>query len=98
MADSSNDSVQQVSIKVPPFFKHTPDMWFVHLEAQFDIKKITARSTTFYWAISALPTDVSNQLTHLIQDLCEDPYQDIKDCLISLYCLSPYQRFKSTCL
>ena len=90
MANGSDNS-----IKVPLFFKHTHNTWYGHLEAQFGIKKITASSTKFYWAISALPTDVPNHLTHLIQDPEEDPYQDIKDCLISLYSLSPYQKFKA---
>ena len=77
------------------FFKHTPETWFVHLKAEFDSRKITASSTKFYWAISALTTNVSNQLMHLIQDPREDPYQDIKDRLISLYSLSPYQKLEA---
>ena len=95
MAEGSKGSLQHIFFKVPPFFKHTPDTWFVHLEAQFDTRKITASLTKFYWASSDLHTNISNQLTHLIRDLGEDPYQDIKDCLISLYSLSPHQRFKA---
>ena len=52
-------------------------------------------STKFYWANSALPSNVSNQLTHLIQDPGEDPYQAIKYCLISLYSLNNNRRFEA---
>ena len=48
-----------------------------------------------YWCISALPCNVSAQLTCLIQDPGEDPYQDIKDPLIHLYSLSNYQKFEA---
>ena len=92
MADGSesNDSFHHVTIKVPTFYKHAPDTWFVHLEAQFALRNITASSTKFYWAISALSSDVSNQLMQLIQDPGEDPYKTIKVCLISIFSLTDY--------
>ena len=95
MVQGSEDSVNNITIKVPQFFKHFPDTWFLHLEAQFDIRKITISSTKFCWCISALPYIVSAQLTYLIQDSGEDPYQDIKECLIHLYSLSNYHKFKA---
>ena len=82
MSDGSEDSVNNATIKVPPFFKHSLDTWFGHLEAQFDIRKITISSTKFYWCISALPSDISTQLTHLIQDPGDDSYQDICNALM----------------
>ena len=50
MADGSesNDSFHHVTIKVPTFYKHAPDTWFVHLEAQFALRKITTSSTKMY--------------------------------------------------
>ena len=67
-----DDKANTITIKVPPFFKHTPETWFVYLEAQFHIKRITAGSAKFYWCISALPSNVSAQLTHMIRDPGED--------------------------
>ena len=93
--DIVEDKVNTVPIKVLPFFKFTPETWFAHLEAQFDIKKIKTSSTKFYWCISALPSDVSALLTHLSREPGEDPYQDIKNCLIHLYRLSNYQKFEA---
>ena len=72
-----------------------PRNLFSHLEAQFLIKKLTTSSTKFYGCISALPSIVSAQLTHLIQDPGEDPYQEIKDFLIHLYSLSNYHKFET---
>ena len=70
-----DDKVNTLTIKVLPFFKHAPETWFWHLEAQFYIKKLTTSSAKFYWCISALPSEVSAQLTHMIPDPGEDPYQ-----------------------
>ena len=85
-----DDEVNTVTMKVPPFFKHAPDIWFAQLEAQFDIKKITICSPKFNRCISALLSNVSAQLTHMIRDPGEDPYHDIKDRLIHLNSLSNY--------
>ena len=72
------DQVNTVSIKVPPFFKHAPETWFVHLEAQSDLKQLKTSSTKFYLCISALPSKVTTQLTHMIRGSGGDPYQEIK--------------------
>ena len=95
MAEGSKDTVNTVNIKLPPFFKHSPDRWFGHLEAQFDIGKIITSSTKFYWCISALPSYVSAQLTHLILHPGEDTYQDLKDRLIHLYSLGNHEKFEA---
>ena len=89
-----DDKVNTVTIKVPRFFKHAPETWFVPLEAQCDHKQLKTSSTKFYWCISALPSKVSAQRTHMIQDPGEDSYQEIKDSLIQLYSLSNHQKFE----
>ena len=50
-----DDEVNTVTIKVPLFFKHAPETWFVNLEAQFDFKQLKPRSTKFYWCILLYP-------------------------------------------
>ena len=42
-------------------------------------KNLKKSSTKFYWCISALPSNISAQLTHLIWDLGEDPHQGLKE-------------------
>ena len=90
-----DDEVNILTIKVPQFFKHAPETWFVHLEDQFDLKQFKTSSTKFYWCISALPFKVSAQLMQMIQDPGEDPYQEIEDLLIQLYSLSNHQKFEA---
>ena len=80
-----NDEVNTVTIKVPPLFKHAPESWCIYFEAQFDLKQLKTSSTKFYYCISDLPSDIAAQLTHMIRDPGEDPYQEIKDCIIHLY-------------
>ena len=68
-----NDKVNTVAIKVPPFFKHAPE----HLEAQFDLKQLKTSSTKFYYCISALPSEVATNLTHMIGDPGDYSYKKI---------------------
>ena len=56
MSNNSEDSVNNITMKVPPIFKHSQDTWFAHLEAQFDIRKITISSTSFIGASQPCPS------------------------------------------
>ena len=42
MADNLDptNTVPHVTIKVPTIYKHVPDTWLVHLEAQFALRQI----------------------------------------------------------
>ena len=86
----SINTVHQVAIKLPTSYKHSPNTWIDHLEAQF-----AAKNKTFYWAISSLPSGVSSQLTHLIRSPGGYPYKTIKNHLICLYSPNDYQRSKA---
>ena len=84
-----NETLHQVEIKVPPFYTFPVDVWFILLEAQFEIKKVTASTKKFYHTIAALPLDISNKVLYLIRTPPEeDAYGKIKDRLIKLYTLT----------
>lgn len=54
--------VNRVSIKPPAFMENAVSGWFVVMEAQFNLNKITEESTRFYHILSALPPNVVSQL------------------------------------
>jgi len=39
--------VNRISIKVPPFWKVDPKLWFIQLEAQFELAHITVDQTKY---------------------------------------------------
>lgn len=62
--DAHSDLAQSVSIKAPPFLESSVPSWFLILEAQFKIKKVTDDTTKFYHAISSLPPEVVSRLNN----------------------------------
>ncbi|KAF8771719.1 hypothetical protein HNY73_019099 [Argiope bruennichi] len=66
---ASNDvTISRVGIKLPPFWKANPALWFVQLEAQF--AEGTADDTKFNYIIYAVDSDILNSsdeefLTHI---------------------------------
>ena len=84
-----------VAMKLPVFWPDSAEVWFAQADAQFAIKTITVSKTKFYHAVASLPQDVAAQILDLIHDPpAGDPYQVLKDRLITLYSLNYYQRFK----
>ncbi|GFQ92743.1 retrovirus-related Pol polyprotein from transposon 17.6 [Trichonephila clavata] len=52
-----------VPVKPPPFWKHNPVLWFVRLEAQFELAKIL---NEFNYVLSAVESDILNSVRDLV--------------------------------
>lgn len=63
MGDESSASVSHVAVKVVPFYRKNPEIWFTQLEAQFALAKVTCAKTQYFHALTALPEDVASKLT-----------------------------------
>ncbi|XP_051173385.1 uncharacterized protein LOC127289473 [Leptopilina boulardi] len=50
----SNESVDKIALKIPPFMPADPEFWFLLLDTSFDSAGITQDSTKFGHALSAL--------------------------------------------
>ena len=42
-----------VTVKIPPFWTHSPTAWFAQAEAQFVLRKITEDDTKYYYIVAA---------------------------------------------
>ncbi|GFS42774.1 hypothetical protein NPIL_270891 [Nephila pilipes] len=72
-------SIARVSIKVLPFCRANPEIWFSQMESQFVLARITAEITEFHHVVSVLhPEELGivgdiilnlQQLSHML--LCE---------------------------
>ena len=103
LADTGNTSTAQlaqeqpaisaVSIKLPPFWKADPLVWFAQVEAQFTTRAITVDSTKYAHVIAALPPDVSQEIRDiLINPPDTDRYATLKKSLISRVSASEQRR------
>ena len=57
---------QAVSVKLPTFWTQQPEVWFLQVEAQFGIRKITDDITKFYYIVLALDQATSNRVLDVL--------------------------------
>ncbi|XP_012272372.1 uncharacterized protein LOC105695411, partial [Orussus abietinus] len=72
-----------LKLKLPPFWKESPKLWFVQIEAAFDIYAVTADDVKFRYAILHLDTSI----LPLVSDIIEFPpeknkYEALKERII----------------
>ena len=85
-----------VAMKLPVFWPDAAEVWFAKADAQFAIKTITVSKTKFYNSVASIPQDVAAQILDLIRaSTAGDPFEVLKDRLITLYSLNDYQRFEA---
>jgi hypothetical protein len=54
--EEGEQHVTHVAFKIPDFWPHDPNTWFLKMESKFRICNITQSSTKFDHLLSALPT------------------------------------------
>ncbi len=82
-----------VSLKLPTFWSSQPQVWFAQAEAQFEIRKLTADDTKYYYVISSLDQGTATRLLDLISNPPRrDMYKTLKDRLLDTFSLSKRER------
>lgn len=79
----NEESINAITVKVPPFTSKSPSMWFAILEAQFHLRKIVQEETKFYHCLSALTPQILERISPTI--VANKNYDDLKEQLISQY-------------
>lgn len=95
-SDVSDAQIAHVSVKPPPFWKSHPTLWFVRLESQFSLAKITAEETKFNHVVAALDADVLFSISDIIlTPPTTDPYKTLKKRLIDCHSESEASKIRT---
>lgn len=87
--------VNRVSVKVPPFWKNNPQIWFTQLESQFVNAGITADKTKYHTVVGNIETEILSQVSDIIISPPSDSAYDVlKNRLISVYADSEERKIK----
>ena len=86
-----------VALKLPPFYKSNPAMWFNQVEAQFTIRNptITDDNTNFAYFLSVIPADIAELMEFAVENATEgEKYSSLKAALINQFGLIKAQKAK----
>ncbi|GFQ82487.1 uncharacterized protein TNCT_248851 [Trichonephila clavata] len=84
--ECDGNQISHVAVKPPPFWKHNPALWFVRLEAQFELAKILNVTTKFNYVLSAVESDILNSVSDLVLKPPENgKYDALKRRLIEVH-------------
>ncbi|XP_030832226.1 uncharacterized protein LOC115920522 [Strongylocentrotus purpuratus] len=89
----ATQGVGAVSIKLPPFWRGDPEVWFAQASAQFETRGITSEQTKYAYIIATLPSDVALEIRDiLISPPLIKPYTELRALLISRMTSSEQRR------
>ncbi|CAI5694697.1 unnamed protein product [Oreochromis niloticus] len=82
-----------VPLELPDFWLHDPPSWFVHVEAQFALRGISADDTKYHQVVASLdPLATRRALTLLRDPPARGKYAALKELLLRRYALSDAER------
>ena len=86
---ANSESVAAVSLKLPEFYTHNPDLWFLYCEQQFLLRNIKDDQTKFAHAVVSLP----NQVVERVMSSISNPpvagkYNALKSELLRVFTLT----------
>lgn len=89
-------SVSHVGVKIPPFWTNNPMLWFVRLEAQFSLAKISCETTKFNHVVAAIDADILASVSDMVMAPPDtNPYQALKKRLIDSHSESEESRIRT---
>ena len=87
--------VSKVNVKIPPFWKTHPELWFRQVESQFFTANIRTDKAKFHTVVAAIESEILMQVSDIIVNQpVENMYQCLKEKLIQRYAESEQQRLK----
>ncbi|CAI5677634.1 unnamed protein product [Oreochromis niloticus] len=82
-----------VPLELPDFWLHDPPSWFVHVEAQFALRGISADDTKYHQVVASLdPLATRRALTLLRDPPARGKYAALEELLLRRYALSDAER------
>ena len=86
--------VTAVSLKLPSFWSKNPVAWFAYIESSFNLQNITRSRTKYDYIVTALPSDVITEITDILANPGADPYDAIKQALLTRTTISERERLR----
>ncbi|CAB0031629.1 unnamed protein product [Trichogramma brassicae] len=76
--------------RLPAFWRSDPDLWFLQVQAQFNIHQVTSDSTRFNMILTVLDPETISEVSDIIRaPPAQDKYTTLKDAIVARLTDSP---------
>lgn len=90
---TATSSVTAVTMRIPQYWLENRRPWFVLVEGQVELARITTERTKFHHVILVLPTDLAMDLSDVLLDTTSPrPYTALKEALLARTTASTKER------
>ncbi|XP_055612396.1 uncharacterized protein LOC129758797 [Uranotaenia lowii] len=88
-------AINRVGIKIGPFWKRDPALWFAQVEAQFTLAGIIQEDTRYFHVLSAIDSEILACCSDIIRDPpAVDKYTTVKERILKEYSVSEQNRIQ----
>jgi len=90
---NANASIHAVAVKLPEFWQHSPQPWFQHVNAQFQLRGIRQDITKYFHVVAALDESTTARAMGLLEAppaACK--YDMLRTFLLQLFELSEMEK------
>lgn len=92
---TDTDELCKYKIKLPPYWPSSLSTWFIQVESQLAINRITSEITKYNCLVSALPQDIAETLTDILDRPHQvTPFTQLKDAIMNRHSLSIERQLK----
>lgn len=94
-SETKKDEVNRVTIKIPPFWMDSPEIWFAQIEAQFTITQIKTDLSKFNTVVAHIESNVLSQVSEAILNPPEEnKYENLKKQIIDRFADSEQRKMR----
>lgn len=75
--------INAVALKLPPFWTHLPEAWFMNIESQFNTRNIVSEATKYDYVVQSLPMEIVTLVFDILSTSqnSQTPYTDLRRAL-----------------
>lgn len=95
VANTQSRELNPIHVRLPPFWPNNLNTWFIQVESNFSISRISQDISKYNYLIAALPQDVAESLSDFLEKPpTENLYNKLKEVIISRHSLSIEKRIR----
>lgn len=89
------NTIGRISVKIPPFWEKTPELWFAHIESQFVTNRITTDASKFHMLIGGMGQTVMDRISDIVLNPPDtDKYLSAKQRILTSFAETEFEKAK----